>query len=331
MVTCNGPAQAQTSEPEAWAATGDRALREVFHEVVADAARSTVGVLCDGRPAALGTVVGGDGWILTKASELSGAAAITCRLPDGREAAAKLVGVTDTYDLAMLKADVSRLHPVSWSPQQAQALAVGQWVATVGPHDGALAVGVMSVERRGIPHQSAMLGIMMGEAVDGVRVLQVFPDSPAAKAGLAVDDVVLRVADKPTPRREALVEQVQSRQPGEEIQLLVRRGRERISLVATLTSRGGVLDGRTAAMNHLGGELSRRSAGFPAVFQHDTVLAPEDCGGPLVDLQGVVIGINIARAGRTESYAIPADVVAELIGPLESGNLAPGKGPAAPR
>ena len=48
-----------------------------------------------------------------------------------------------------------------------------------------------------------------------------------------------------------------------------------------------------------------------------------DCGGPLVDLSGKVIGINIARAGRTETYALPADVVQALLGPLENGKLAP--------
>jgi serine protease Do len=320
--TC--PAQAQTGVLQARAAREQLELRQAFHPVVADAARGTVGVLCDGRPAVLGTVVGAEGWVLTKASELHGATAITCRLPGGREVPARLVGVAAKYDLAMLKVDGGGLTPVTWAQDPAgQGPAVGQWVATVGPQAEAIAVGVVSVERRGIPPQSAMLGIMMGEALGGVRVLQVFPDSPAAKAGLAVDDVVLSIADKPTPHREALVAQVQSRPPGTQVPLLVRRGREKLTLQATLGSRGAVLDTRLAAMNHLGGELSDRSTGFPAVIQHDTVLAPEDCGGPLVDLHGAVLGINIARAGRTESYTIPADVVTQLIEPLESGNLAP--------
>ena len=36
---------------------------------------------------------------------------------------------------------------------------------------------------------------------------------------------------------------------------------------------------------------------------------PADCGGPLVNLDGKVVGMNIARAGRTESYAIPCACV----------------------
>jgi serine protease Do len=73
----------------------------------------------------------------------------------------------------------------------------------------------------------------------------------------------------------------------------------------------------------LAGNVSSRSEDFPAVFQHDTLLEPVDCGGPLVDLDGHVIGINIARAGRTEAYALPADIVQAAIEPLKSGKLAP--------
>src|SRR5207244_2687877 len=48
-----------------------------------------------------------------------------------------------------------------------------------------------------------------------------------------------------------------------------------------------------------------------------------DCGGPIVDLNGRVIGINICRAGRTESWAVPGEVVLPLLADLMSGKLAP--------
>ena len=66
-----------------------------------------------------------------------------------------------------------------------------------------------------------------------------------------------------------------------------------------------------------------RRAGFPSYLQHDTILKPQDCGGPIVDLDGKVIGINIARAGRTETYTIPADAVRPLLFDMISGKLAP--------
>ena len=69
--------------------------------------------------------------------------------------------------------------------------------------------------------------------------------------------------------------------------------------------------------------MSKKRGGFPVILQHDTVIKPTDCGGPLVDLDGKAVGINIARAGRTESYAIPTEAVLGLIADLKSGKLAP--------
>ena len=61
------------------------------------------------------------------------------------------------------------------------------------------------------------------------------------------------------------------------------------------------------------GEISARSTGFQKVIQHDSVLAPNECGGPIIDVYGNAIGINIARAGRVSSYAIPAKVVVPAV------------------
>jgi serine protease Do len=43
----------------------------------------------------------------------------------------------------------------------------------------------------------------------------------------------------------------------------------------------------------------------------------------VVDLSGRAVGVNIARAGRTETYTIPAGKVLTLIADLKSGKLAP--------
>ena len=53
----------------------------------------------------------------------------------------------------------------------------------------------------------------------------------------------------------------------------------------------------------------RAIVGFDQVMQHDTVLDPDECGGPLMDAQGNVGGINIARAGRVVSYALRASLI----------------------
>ena len=58
------------------------AVRNAFKPVVAEASRSTVRVLADGKQVTLGVIVGANGWVLTKASELKGK--IGCRLKDER-------------------------------------------------------------------------------------------------------------------------------------------------------------------------------------------------------------------------------------------------------
>ena len=56
-----------------------------------------------------------------------------------------------------------------------------------------------------------------------------------------------------------------------------------------------------------GGIPSARISGFPSVIQHDSPLLPEQRGGPLVDLEGRAIGVNIARFGvlRVSRYPRP--------------------------
>ena len=73
---------------------------------------------------------------------------------------------------------------------------------------------------------------------------------------------------------------------------------------------------RFKMMNRLGAVLSKRSEDFPVVFQHDSPLFPEQCGGPIVDLRGRVLGINIARNGRASTMAIPSNHLATIIDDL---------------
>jgi len=100
----------------------------------------------------------------------------------------------------------------------------------------------------------------------------------------------------------------------------IQRGKENLNLRIVVGTAPEEVD---PEMQMLSGDVSRRSTNFAAVYQHDSLLRPEDCGGPLVDIDGHVLGINIARAGRTESYAIPADLIVADIDLLKSGQLAP--------
>jgi serine protease Do len=296
-----------------------------FRDVTDGASRSTVIVKCDGRRVALGTVIAADGWILTKASELSGR--ITCQVR-GRDLEARLMGVAEEYDLAMLKVEAENLAPARFSES---AITVGRWVASPGPGSALpVGVGVVSVGPRRIASRDVMLGVSLADAENGVRVVQVSPDSGAEKAGMQVDDIVTAINGQAVKQRIELTDAITMRQVGDQVRLSVLRAGQAVELVAPLGQRSSA--SRSDRMNTMGGPLSRRKAGFPIALQHDTVLKPEECGGPLVGLDGDVIGINIARAGRTESYAVPANVLAGLIQDLRGGrhnHIEPGRLPTA--
>jgi serine protease Do len=195
----------------------------------------------------------------------------------------------------------------------------GQWVATAGMTEDPLAVGVVSVVLRAVPSTTGVLGIRLDqkEIPEGPRIDQVEPDSAAKKVGLKIGDIVTQVNGKPMANSEQLVRTIRSFQAGTTVKLTIRRGEEYLNVEATLQARPA------AFQDQLGQSLSKRSAGFPMALQHDTVLKPNQCGGPLVGLQGKVLGLNIARAGRVVSYAVPGDVVVGLLSDLKSGKLAP--------
>ena len=71
----------------------------------------------------------------------------------------------------------------------------------------------------------------------------------------------------------------------------------------------------------MSGETSQRRSRFDRVIQHDAPLRPNAMGGPVLDLDGNVIGINIARGGRVKSYAVPVDKLRPLLGDVSAGHF----------
>ncbi len=106
--------------------------------------RCVVEVLAGEQRVALGTVVGIDGWILTKASEIPEYP--HCRLPDGNVVPARVTGVDPAFDLAMLKVQAAGLRAVEWGKDSAQP--AGTFVAATDGRGLPFAVGIISVTKR---------------------------------------------------------------------------------------------------------------------------------------------------------------------------------------
>jgi serine protease Do len=302
-----------------------------FRQAIVQPARSVVRVRAENKDVALGTIVAADGWILTKGSQLPDDTKLTVLLRNGRSLAASVTGVDQRNDLAMLKVDAKDLVPIQWAEGNKPAI-VGELLAAPGMSVDPAAVGVLSVAARHVrprdlppptpPANAGYLGVQLEEDQGGARILRVMPNSAADKAGLKADDVVTHIADMPIIDSESMVNTIQHHKPGDVVAIKLRRKGELVEMKVSLDKRPADPGfERRDYQNRMGSELSDRRGGFAEILQHDLVLRPIDCGGPVVDLDGKAIGINIARAGRVESYAIPADAVRAVIEDLKKGNL----------
>ena len=285
-------------------------IRSAFRDTVKEASKSTVEIWSERQRAAMGTIVQADGLVLTKASEIKGS--VECLFADGRRLPATLIGTSPEHDLALLKVDAADLVPVVWSEQK--AMPVGSWLVTVSHAETPTAIGIVSSEPRKIVMPQAVLGVRLTETADGPKILHVVTDSAASRARLLNGDIILKVGDQETTSPESVSGTIQRYLPGEEVVLQIRRD----GAVKTLKVLLGDINtlGNTSQaeiMDSLGGPLSKRRAGFPSVIQHDTVISPRDCGGPVVATDGKVAGINIARASRVASFAIPAAEIQKLL------------------
>ncbi|WP_164101690.1 PDZ domain-containing protein [Candidatus Laterigemmans baculatus] len=282
-------------------------MMKLLQPVCESPGAATVQVFSDGKPVALGIVVGSDGLVLTKRSELSGDP-IRVRLPDQRLVNARVAAVRREADLALLQADAEGLETASFSTVEPE---VGSFLISVGRGGRPIGLGVVSVRPRAI-HAYGRLGVRLENDEQGnARVDVVVPASGAHDAGIQPGDQILAVDGREADGRDEVIQALRDRFPGENVHLTISREGDKVELDAQIREFSLMLESENDS--RLNGPRSNRLSGFESVLQHDTVLDPDQCGGPILDSAGKVIGVNIARAGRVVSYALPAALVVPLV------------------
>ncbi len=323
-----GFADAQFSDPNKEFLRSNGKFLAAFKEIVKKPSESTVRVLSIGKDSALGIIVGPDGWILTKAHDLKGH--LSVRVKSGQTYDAKLVAIHTPHDLALLKIGAKGLTPIELS--DSKNVMVGSWLAGVGLNEEPVSVGVVSVATRNLKGvlgagqditKMPYLGVAMEPTEGGIKVGQVMPNTPAAKAGIKANDLLFQFEGTDVREPDEFMKLLGKFKPGDTVKLKIRRGDMDLDFTPKLEARPKIPDGRGDFQNRMGSELSSRRTGYPTILQHDAIVFPADCGGPIVDLEGRVIGINICRAGRTESWVIPAEVIKPLLFEMMSGKFPP--------
>jgi S1-C subfamily serine protease len=293
---------------------------DIVSPAALQAGKSTVWIWVGGkRQLCVGTVVGDGTQVLAKWSELSRArgAELQCVAAGNETHTASIVGVYEDEDLALLKLQSGRLRPVVWAAGEKPAL--GKFLVAAGPGDTPLGMGVVSVMERSLresDHAFFGVGAESHSEGTGVVIRQIAELSPAETAGLEVEDIILSVNDNRVGGLMEFRAMLAAKKPGESVSVLFsRKGKEKIVKI-TLASKVGLNSfpqRRLEVMERMGGEISGVRDGFPSVLQTDMVLNPEECGGPVIDLSGNVVGIAAARAGRIRSYVIPAEGIVNML------------------
>jgi serine protease Do len=298
----------------------------VFQPLTGPASAFTVQVFGDQQWVAMGTIVSANGFIVTKASEVSEKSTLVCRLTnaDGstRDVPAKLMRIDDRNDIGLLKVNEQGLTP---APLSDADIVPGSFVVTPNGDGKPLVMGVVSTVKRSlIGSNQAYLGVRPINGESGVELDEVTKGGAAERAGLIRGDIVVQIADVKIESVTDLVNAVRLHQPGDVVAIRFRRGDVDQQLDVALAGRNTASSrgAEEETLSQFGAIPSRRRDDFPLVFQHDSPLTPETCGGPLLDIEGNVIGVNIARAGRVASLAIGSAEIRVIADQLMRENVA---------
>ncbi|MDI1310617.1 PDZ domain-containing protein [Prosthecobacter sp.] len=262
-----------------------------------------------GRTLCTATIVGEDGYVLIKASEVPELQKTRINFSDGRSADLREVHRDTRLDLVLAQAvGITGLRAVSFGG--AHSLGLGQWLCSVAESGQETRIGIVSAKFRRIPGEGAAMGIRMDAKTSkdgkGVRIVGIASESPAEAAGLQEDDVLITIAGEKVAALDRVYDIVKRRQPGEIIDIHYLRKNKEESCRVRLASRTKVLN-NWEGEDFANGGISLRNDNFPEVLQHDIPLLPADMGGPVATLEGKVVGINIARVDRVTTFALPVE------------------------
>ena len=261
-----------------------------------------------------GTVVSPDGHILTKASELGDLTDVSVTVDRERYDDPVLVAEDPTWDLALVKIEAGDLIPVDLS--MASDPPHGTWLVANGATTRSkrrVQIGVVAANPREVFSKGGtVLGVALKADDEKIIVDSVEEGTGAEKAGLQAGDQIVSFGGDEVEKREDLIELLKERRVGEVVTIGIKREDEDMEFEVELAGRVDVFGEKATRNDGMSGDYSPRRTGFPRVMQHDIMGNRHFMGGPVFDLDGHCVGMNIARFSRCETYAIPAAELRQL-------------------
>ncbi|GEM_PF-4527967 len=254
-----------------------------------------------------GTIFRSNGYVLAKSSEINDAD-LYCTLFNGERYEAKLLGRDEANDVVVLKINPSqKIESISINSDK--ELAVGYFVTTVLPgSESNSLVGIVGLDTRKILNKdTGFFGIQFSSRED-LLLSYVDPYGAAAKGGLRNGDVITSFDKQKVQTRSDFYKYLPDTRPNQKVLIGVQRGGVEKELEVVLGKRR-TLGNHPASAS----ESNTVRDGFPNAFTHDIPILPTQCGTPVVNLEGEVIGINIARKNRVSTLAIPLGHLNQIV------------------
>ncbi len=290
-------------------------IRAAFSPLAVALEKSVIQIIDKKGRSVLGTVVSTDGLIVSKHSLVGQAG--RCIFSDGQRWPFRVVAVDRQRDLCLIKVKRKQTVPVSFEdPAGASTVAPGTITVSIGHNRSVAAWGVVTLPNFDFQIQQSLCTdcIDLGATLSAtaaptiqpdsqaapIEILRVYPRTLAERMGLLIGDKIQSFNGQSIRSRSQIDTMIQNLRLGDLVTAtIIRNGNlKRITYKSSSTGKQSMHD------RWGGGPYSKRRFGFGPTLAHDSVLAPGNCGGPLVGLKGELIGINIARSMRVASLAI---------------------------
>jgi len=288
-------------------------VQQAFGQTQGIAQKATVKLLRNEKVIAHGTVIHPRGFVLSKASACIGARYLLTN--SGIRLPVKAKKRNEVCDLVLLEAiggghEWPTLH---WYDKNDSTDA--RWAISASPELDEIRLGLFGGKARPIGREGGVMGVVLSDdnqSEKGILVLEVIPQSAADRAGLKINDRILKIDHRSVRSKQQVNHMMQKKDPGDLLLLHIIRLDEAIELRVTLGHRSVTFDlfNRNLLMS---GPTSKRKDNFPRILQHDIPLHRNNMGGPVFNLEGQCVGINIARVDRVTNFALPHTVLEPIL------------------
>lgn len=145
--------------------------------------------------------------------------------------------------------------------------------------------------------------------IDGKIMVTRIQEEGATDDILKIEDQVLAINGTPTRQPSDYGNELSKYMVGDTIAVDIVRGGAPMCLHVFLQ---GYPKMKHVSFDYEGGR-SLRSDGFKKVLVQDAAIKADECAGPVFDLSGGFVGINIARHSRTSTIILPTEILKEFM------------------